>query len=127
MESLHNDIILQKLNAILEAIGIIIQRSEHYESVNDMLTDFYGSMVFDSCVMRLQTIGENIKAIDERTKGQYLCNYPSIPWKQIIGLRNIISHQYADVDPDVIWSIISKHLSPLESEIKRMKSELKNS
>ncbi len=124
MESTLKPIIQQKLEAVEEAISIILQRCEQFHSINEMLSSVYGSMVFDSCVMRLQTIGENIKSIDDRTNGIYLSQYPSIPWKSIIGLRNIISHEYANIDPEVIWSVISKHLTPLADEVTKMKSEL---
>ena len=30
---------------------------------------------------------------------------PAIPWKGIIGMRNILVHQYFSVDPDIIWDI----------------------
>lgn len=124
MESTLKAIIEQKLNAITDAIQIIQERTKQFNNVNEMLTDFYGTMVFDSCVMRLQTIGENIKSIDDRTEGSLLDKYPNIPWKQIIGLRNIISHEYANIDPDVIWSIIAKHLAPLAKDIDIIKNDL---
>ncbi len=124
MESTLKPIVLQKLEAIEEAIQIIRQRSQEFATIHDMLSSVYGTMVFDSCVMRLQTIGENVKSIDDRTNEQYLSNYPNIQWKQIIGLRNIISHEYANIDPEVIWSVISRHLVPLQEEIQKMKSEL---
>lgn len=124
MESTLKPIVIQKLEAIEEAIQVILLRSQEFATIHDMLSSTHGIMVFDSCVMRLQTIGENVKSIDDRTNEVYLTNYPNIQWKQIIGLRNIISHEYANIDPEVIWSVISKHLVPLQEEIRRMKSEL---
>lgn len=126
MESTLKPIIQQKLESVEEAIDIILQRCEQFHSINEMLSSVYGSMVFDSCVMRIQTIGENIKSIEDRTNGTYLSQYPSVPWKNIIGLRNIISHEYANIDPEVIWSVITKHLTPLYKEIQKMKLELVN-
>ena len=54
--------------------------------------------IFDSCVMRLQTIGEYIKKIDDKTNKQLLPKYPQVPWVKVIGQRNIISHEYSAVD-----------------------------
>ena len=48
--------------------------------------------IFDSCVMRLQTIGEYVKKIDDKTNKQLLPKYPQVPWVKVIGQRNIISH-----------------------------------
>lgn len=123
---MHKQIVKQKLEAIVDAIDIIKQRTQSFATVHDMLSDYYGSIVFDACVMRLQTIGENVKSIDDRTGGTYLAKYPNTPWYQIIGLRNIISHEYANIDPEVIWSVISNHLDSLRDEITRMKSELES-
>ena len=53
--------------------------------------------IFDSCVMRLQTIGEYVKKIDDKTNKQLLPKYPQVPWVKVIGQRNIISrfgHKY---------------------------------
>ena len=51
--------------------------------------------IFDSCVMRLQTIGEYVKKIDDKTNKQLLPKYPQVPWVKVIGQRNIISHEYS--------------------------------
>lgn len=39
--------------------------------------------------------------------------HPDIPWKQIIGARHRIVHDYMDVDYDVLWEIVSNDLPPL--------------
>ena len=54
--------------------------------------------IFDSCVMRLQTIGEYVKKIDDKTNKQLLPKYPQVPWVKVIGQRNIISHEYSAVE-----------------------------
>jgi len=67
--------------------------------------------IFDSCVMRLQTIGEYVKKIDDKTNKQLL------PWVKVIGQRNIISHEYSAVDEEKIFITIKKHLPPLKSTV----------
>lgn len=83
-----------------------------------------GMTILDACIMRIQVIGETIKSIDDKTKGTLFFLYPDIPWKKIIGLRNIISHEYANIDYDIIWIVITKHLSELSETIHRIKSDL---
>ena len=68
--------------------------------------------IFDSCVMRLQTIGEYVK-----TNKQLLPKYPQVPWVKVIGQRNIISHEYSAVDEEKIFITIKKHLPPLKSTV----------
>ena len=41
--------------------------------------------------------------------------------KNIIGLRNIISHAYDAVEPEMIWGIIQNNVPILADEIKRLK------
>ncbi|MCM0722258.1 DUF86 domain-containing protein [Parabacteroides sp. AM58-2XD] len=54
--------------------------------------------------MRLQIIGENIKKIDECTNGELLLKSSEIPWRKVIALRNFISHEYANVDEEIIFA-----------------------
>jgi uncharacterized protein with HEPN domain len=74
--------------------------------------------------MRLQVIGETIKAIDEKTHKELFSNYPEIPWRKIVGLRNIISHEYANIDYEIIWSVIQKSLPELRTTIMKIGESL---
>lgn len=47
-----------------------------------------------------------------------LAAYPQIPWQAIYGLRNIISHEYANIDEDIIVSVINDDLAPLKTTIE---------
>ena len=74
--------------------------------------------------MRLQVIGEAIKGIDDKTHQELLVNYPQVPWRKIVGLRNIISHEYANIDYDIIWTVIKKYLSPLRETVELVRQDL---
>jgi len=39
--------------------------------------------------------------------------YPGIPWKDIIGMRNILAHQYDKVDSAVVWDAVSQDIPEL--------------
>ena len=47
----------------------------------------------DAVMLNLEQIGETAKKLSDETKQ----NYPSIHWPNIIGLRNIISHEYEGI------------------------------
>ena len=81
--------------------------------------------IFDSCVMRLQTIGEYVKKIDDKTNKQLLPKYPQVPWVKVIGQRNIISHEYSAVDEEKIFITIKKHLPPLKSTVLLIIKDMK--
>ena len=67
--------------------------------------------------MLLIAIGESLKNLDKVTEGRLLPTYPSIPWKQVKGLRDIIAHHYFDVDASQIFWILSNELTPLQNAI----------
>ena len=60
--------------------------------------DQYGGFL---CALErvLELIGEAARRITPATRE----THPAIPWKDIIGMRNIIAHEYGKVDFDEIW------------------------
>ena len=74
-------------------------------------------MALESTCMLLIAVGESLKNLDKVTEGRLLPLYPSIPWRNIKGLRDVIAHHYFDVDAGQIWWIVSNELTPLENAI----------
>ena len=115
--------IRDRLEDILESIGLIQEWSIDRTTVNDYMTSPTGVMAFNACVMRLQVIGEHVgKLLKEESKP--LDDYPEIPWQAINGLRNIISHEYANIDEEVIVSVINDDLQPLQLVIEDLLKKL---
>ena len=61
-------------------------------------------------------IGEHIGKL-LKNEDKPLDKFPNIPWNAIYDLRNIISHEYANIDEDIIFSIIRKDLEPLREAV----------
>lgn len=111
-----------RLEAILESIELIQGWCENLSTVDDFLTSHTGVMAFNACVMRLQVIGEHIgKLLIDPTRP--LDEYPQIPWRAIYGLRNIISHEYANIDEEIIVDVINNDLTPLKSVIEDLRKK----
>ena len=51
---------------------------------------------------RIQMIGEAARRVSEPTRQAH----PEIPWKQIIGMRHKIVHDYLSVDYDIVWQVV---------------------
>jgi uncharacterized protein with HEPN domain len=66
--------------------------------------------------MMLIAIGEVFKKIDKMTKGTFLIHYPEIDWSGVKGIRDVLSHDYFNIDGEEIFSICSKDI-PVLSEI----------
>lgn len=50
----------------------------------------------------------------------YMDKYTDIPWHAIYGMRNIISHEYANIDETVIISIINEDLPKLKNVVEEL-------
>lgn len=124
MESTLKEEIIDKLDQILESIEVIEERCKDFSDVDALLATPWGMTILDASIMRLQVIGETIKAVDDKTHQTLFAAYPEIPWRKVIGLRNVISHEYANIDYDIIWVVIRKYLLPLKVAIQLVKKEL---
>jgi len=62
----------------------------------------------------LTVIGEAISRLSD----QFCVTHSQIEWRKIRGLRNIVIHDYAKIDVDIIWSVISTELPALISFIE---------
>ena len=106
-----------RLDVILESINLIQEWSRGRETVPDFMVSSTGVMAFNACVMRFQVIGEHVGKLLKNADNP-LSAYPNIPWNAIYGMRNLISHEYANIDEDIIVSAINEDLPPLKSAIE---------
>ena len=127
MESLSSEsksLALDILLDIQSAIERLRERTKDVHDIDDFLGSTNGMILLVATCMLLIAIGEGLKNLDKVTEGKLLPTYPSIPWKQVKGLRDIISHHYFDVDPAQVMWIVSKEISPLEAAIKYFIAQL---
>lgn len=68
---------------------------------------------------QVEIIGEAANHLSEEIKEKY----PSVPWKKIIGFRNLISHEYFRVDISILWDIVTDKIPTLEHQITQMITE----
>jgi len=79
----------------------------------------------DGICMLFQAAGEAFRQIDDRTNKTFLSRYPEIIWKDVIGFRNIIAHDYFGINEILLFSICQTHLPPLLATVNRMIEDLK--
>ncbi|MDQ0298439.1 uncharacterized protein with HEPN domain [Salibacterium salarium] len=75
-------------------------------------------LLIDAVVRNLEVIGEAAKHVPQEIRQKYSL----IPWKNIIGLRNILIHEYFGIDEQIVWEIITtdlKKIKPLMQQIIR--------
>lgn len=76
-------------------------------------------------ILNLLTIGEAASHII-REYPDFPERFPTLPWKQIRGMRNRMAHGYFDINLDVVWATIQQSLPELEREIVILQQVLRN-
>ena len=124
LSSETKSIALDILEDIHSAIERLEERTVRVHTVDDFLGSSEGMVLLDATCMLLIAIGESLKNLDKTTNGLLLPTYPSIPWKNIKGMRDIIAHHYFDIDADQILWIVKNEISPLKIAIEFFIKEL---
>jgi uncharacterized protein with HEPN domain len=116
--------IISALADIIYSIELINKRFKDIKVSDDFLKDDIGLEKLDGISMRLIAIGEGFKNIDKLSDRKILVNYPQIPWKDVKGVRDILSHHYFDLDSEVIFGICKSNVSDLLEVSKQIKKDL---
>lgn len=100
----------------------ILENIKDIESFSRGLTkeEFESNKLKQNAIIRsLEVIGEAVKNIPD----SFRAKYPNIPWKNIAGFRDILSHAYFAVNIDRIWNIIERDLHSFKKEIGKINAE----
>ena len=95
-------------DAILE-IESYVQKSSYEVFQSNTMMQF-------ACVKQLEIIGEAANHISSHFKKLY----PEIQWREIIGLKNLLIHEYFGIDTKIVWDIIKTDLVSLKLQIKEI-------
>ena len=104
-----NDILLNIETAERFVTGISFE-----EFISDEKTNY-------AVVRCLEIIGEASKHIPASLRNKY----PAIPWKTMVGTRNVIIHEYVSIDLTEVWKTTVNNLPPLKKQIQQILTELK--
>jgi uncharacterized protein with HEPN domain len=58
----------------------------------------------------LQILGEAVNAL----RPEFQQGHPEVPWSSIVGMRNILVHQYFEIDTDIVWTVVETDLPKLK-------------
>jgi uncharacterized protein with HEPN domain len=99
----------EKLRDILEAIERIekyaVQGRKAFEE-NELIQNWF--------IQHLQIIGEASRVLSADIRDEN----PQVPWSQMIGMRNILTHNYFEIDLDVVWLVVERELPNLKPQIE---------
>jgi uncharacterized protein with HEPN domain len=76
-------------------------------------------LIRDAVLRRLETLAEAAGKLSDAVKERH----PEIPWRAVVGFRNIAAHAYLDLLAERTWEIVDRYLPPLleavEAELRR--------
>ena len=104
-----NVTLLQIRDAALRAQEICAD----HDSVESLLNDWKATAALERFI---EIIGEGVKRLPMEIREAH----PSIPWKEITGTRDRLSHGYDDLDYQVLWDAIKTDVPPLLQTISEI-------
>ena len=99
----------ERLLDILEAI----ERIEKYTARGRSAFD-EDELIQTWVLHHLQIIGEAVRALSPETTSRT----EEIEWSRMVGMRNILVHNYFGIDTEVVWAVIENDLQALKSKIQ---------
>jgi len=106
----HDDIV--RLRHMVETAREAVAMIEDKE-----MADLRSERMLELSLIRLiEVFGEAAARVTH--EGQ--AKYPSIPWHQIVGMRNRLIHGYDQVDLHILWDTIEIDLPPLITELEKI-------
>jgi uncharacterized protein with HEPN domain len=63
----------------------------------------------------IQVIGEAARRVSPEGRAAH----PEIPWREVMGIRHKIVHDYMDLNDDVIWEVVTRDLPGLVQQLER--------
>lgn len=94
---------------ILEAARLAVSYVEGVDA-DRFFTD---TLLQDSVIRRIEIMGEAARRISAQMKAAY----PGIPWQEMAGMRNLMIHEYDNVDLGIVWESVRNDIPVLIAQI----------
>src|SRR3990172_10965528 len=106
----------------LEDILSAIEKIEMYTKGLKFKKFRENSMAVDAVIRNFEVIGEATKNVPKTVKDKY----PDVEWKEAIGFRNVLTHDYFGIDLESVWDTLKNNIPVLKRHIGEvLKSEQK--
>jgi len=98
------------LNDMLTRCQRLLRQTSSISTLDEFIDN---ETIYDAALRNLQIVGEAARNVSEGTRALM----PDVPWRAIIGLRNIIAHGYFAIDDTIVWEIVQHRIPALEQEL----------
>ncbi len=112
------------LKVSIEEINLIEKMSAGIKSPQDFGQSITGMTVFRACGMSIQYITENFIKIRNKVTADFFSSYKQVPWKAVFGMRNVISHEYTDIDDEAVFNTIHNDMPVLKETAEKILADL---
>lgn len=112
------------LKVSIEEINLIEKMSAGIKSPQDFGQSITGMTVFRACGMSIQYITENFIKIRNKVTADFFSSYKQVPWKAVFGMRNVIAHEYTDIDDEAVFNTIHNDMPVLKETAGKILADL---
>ncbi len=112
------------LKVSIEEIDLIEKMSAGIKSPQDFGQSITGMTVFRACGMSIQYITENFIKIRNKVTADFFSSYKQVPWKAVFGMRNVIAHEYTDIDDEAVFNTIHNDMPVLKETAEKILADL---
>lgn len=112
------------LKVSIEEIDLIEKMSAGIKSPQDFGQSLTGMTVFRACGMSIQYITENFIKIRNKVTADFFSSYKQVPWKAVFGMRNVIAHEYTDIDDEAVFNTIHNDMPALKETAEKILADL---
>lgn len=100
-----------RLRDILEACELLIRE------IGPRLSDLRSDPVVQAATQRwIEIIGEAASRVSDEVKAEH----PDIPWRSMVGMRNVLVHGYFEIDPAVVRAVVERDVPMIAQRITQI-------
>jgi uncharacterized protein with HEPN domain len=104
-------------------IGDIIENmklAQQLTGETDFTTFVEEKRIHYAVIRCIEIIGEAVKHVPD----DFRLMYPSIPWKQMAGMRDMLIHFYMGVDFEIIWKTVQEQFPLITRQMEPIFSKM---
>ncbi len=111
------------LTPLREALERVARKAEPLLADRSLLDQEEGQDRLDVICMQFLAAGEALKRLEKLEPGLMVSRFPDIDWKGAMGFRDVIAHQYFDLDAEQVLLICQEALPGLVSAIRSLEKQ----
>jgi uncharacterized protein with HEPN domain len=104
------------LDDMIEAAGLVIEFARGF----DMATFSVDRRTRDAVIRNLEVLGEAAKKLTDDVRSMD----DTIPWRRIMGMRDVLAHDYFGIDDHILWDVVSVEIPRLLLQLTALKDRM---